>query len=182
MSETDAKDYYQLLGVEREASTEEIKQAYKEIARVFHPDSNFYKEIIEDYELSEAESEMYRMLTNAYNTLIDEKKREAYDQSLRPVYDDWQTSFGKRDELKSYASDSEQVVGGLSLKKLREMYAEREIEARAEKSEIPADKQEPRVTKGPVKHSKNKFFFYLLFGLSTVLGGLIFTSLLLIFR
>ena len=40
------KNFYELLGVPRDASKAQIKDAYKDVARVFHPDSNFYDEII----------------------------------------------------------------------------------------------------------------------------------------
>jgi curved DNA-binding protein len=63
------KDYYQTLGVPREASADDIKHAYRRLARKYHPDLN--KE-------PEAESR-FKELGEAYEVLKDAEKRAAYD-------------------------------------------------------------------------------------------------------
>ncbi len=75
------KNLYELLGVERNATTEQIREVYHEIARVYHPDSHFYDEIA-PAELSSEQIQMFKIITAAYNTLTDEKKRLEYDQKL----------------------------------------------------------------------------------------------------
>jgi DnaJ-class molecular chaperone len=88
MGETEEKNYYELLGVSRNASTHEIKTAFKELARVFHPDSRFFDEIVGDQKRLE-ENQLFHLITDAYNTLIDHDKRTTYDEGLPPEIRTW---------------------------------------------------------------------------------------------
>ena len=65
------KDYYQLLGVSRSATADEIKKAYRKLAMIHHPDKN------QGHKKSE---EKFKELSEAYDVLGDEKKRANYDQ------------------------------------------------------------------------------------------------------
>lgn len=65
-----AKDYYEILGVDRNASKEEIKKAYKKLAKKYHPDLN----------KDENASEKFKEINEAASVLGDEKKRAQYDQ------------------------------------------------------------------------------------------------------
>jgi|SRR3989344_5476374 len=64
------KDYYEILGVKKNSSKEEIKRAYKELAKKYHPDINKNKE---------AESK-FKEISEAYAVLSDENKKTQYDQ------------------------------------------------------------------------------------------------------
>ncbi|AMB93253.1 molecular chaperone DnaJ [Aerococcus christensenii] len=64
------RDYYDVLGVSKDASQKEIKQAYRQLAKKYHPDLN--KE--------PGAEEKYKEVTEAYEVLGDEKKRQQYDQ------------------------------------------------------------------------------------------------------
>jgi molecular chaperone DnaJ len=69
------KDYYQALGVAEGASEEEIKKAYREIAKKFHPDRNPGDKTAE---------EKFKEASEAYDTLGDREKRAKYDR-LRKI-------------------------------------------------------------------------------------------------
>ena len=65
------KDYYEVLGLSRDASEEEIKKSYRKLAMKYHPDRN------PDNPKSEAQ---FKEAKEAYETLSDDQKRAAYDQ------------------------------------------------------------------------------------------------------
>ena len=64
-------DYYERLGIGREASTEEIKKAYRKLALKYHPDRN---------EGSKGAEAQFREVTEAYEVLRDSEKRTVYDR------------------------------------------------------------------------------------------------------
>lgn len=64
------KDYYKILGVSRNATKEEIKKAFRELALKYHPDRNKSKEA----------EEKFKEISEAYAVLSDDKKREMYDK------------------------------------------------------------------------------------------------------
>jgi molecular chaperone DnaJ len=66
-----AQDYYQALGVEREAGAEEIRKAYRKLARKHHPDLNPGDKAAED---------RFKKVQEAYDILSDPKKKQMYDQ------------------------------------------------------------------------------------------------------
>lgn len=66
-----AKDYYAILGVPRTASAEEIKKAYRRLARKYHPDVN---------PGDKAAEEKFKSISEAFDVLGDEEKRKVYDR------------------------------------------------------------------------------------------------------
>ena len=64
------RDYYEILGVPRNATPEQIKSAYRRLARKYHPDVN----------KSPDAAEKFKEATAAYEVLSDPQKRKMYDQ------------------------------------------------------------------------------------------------------
>jgi curved DNA-binding protein len=78
------KDYYKVLGLERNATAEDIKKAFRKLALKYHPDRNPGKKDAED---------KFKDLNEAYEVLSDPQKRARYDQ-LGESYSRWQQTGG----------------------------------------------------------------------------------------
>ena len=65
-----AKDYYETLGVGRDASADEIKSAYRKLAKKYHPDMN---------KGDEGAAQKFKEVNEAYQVLSDDQKRQQYD-------------------------------------------------------------------------------------------------------
>ena len=74
MTATARKDYYALLGVRPGARLADIKKAYRDLARKYHPDKGGG---------SPEDQERFKEVTEAYNVLTDSKRREAYNRSYQ---------------------------------------------------------------------------------------------------
>jgi len=95
------RDYYEVLGVPRDATTEQIKSAYRRLAKKYHPDMN--KDNPEEAE------EKFKELSEAYEVLVDENKRANYDRygfagvqnNFSPGGFDWKdfTHFGDLNDI-----------------------------------------------------------------------------------
>src|SRR6476661_8037974 len=83
---TEKRDYYQVLGVERNATEEEVKRAYRKLAVKFHPDKN------PDDPHAE---EKFKELGEAYDVLMDPEKRAAYDRFGHAAFASGGAGFGR---------------------------------------------------------------------------------------
>jgi curved DNA-binding protein len=82
-----ARDYYEVLGVSRDASSEELQQAFRRLARQNHPDVN----------KDPGAEERFKEVNEAYSTLSDPETRKKYDrfgEDYRRVPDDWEERVG----------------------------------------------------------------------------------------
>jgi len=110
------KDYYAIMGVQRDATQDEIKRAYRKLARKYHPDVSKEKD---------AEAR-FKELGEAYEVLKDPEKRAAYDQlgsqwkagqDFRPP-PGWQGGFESRDfggggpDISGFSDFFESLFGG----------------------------------------------------------------------
>src|ERR1700693_4935945 len=71
MATTTKKDFYEILGVKKSASADEIRKAFRKLARKYHPDVNPGDKSAE---------EKFKSLSEANDVLSDPKKRKIYDQ------------------------------------------------------------------------------------------------------
>lgn len=70
------RDYYEVLGVSKTASQDEIKKAYRQLAKKYHPDNK-----------ETGDAEKFKEATEAYSVLSDESKRRTYDQYGQAAFD-----------------------------------------------------------------------------------------------
>lgn len=75
---SEKRDYYEVLGVSKNATPEEIKKAYRQMARKHHPD------VARD---DENAAEKFKEINDAYEVLSDEQKRAAYDRFGHDAFD-----------------------------------------------------------------------------------------------
>lgn len=71
MANENKRDYYEVLGVDKNASPEEIKKAYRKLAMKYHPDQNPGDKSAE---------EKFKEVNEAYEILSDAEKKSRYDQ------------------------------------------------------------------------------------------------------
>jgi curved DNA-binding protein len=85
MESMEFKDYYQTLGVPPDADEKTIRQAFRKLARQYHPDVN---------PGDKAAEEQFKAMNEAYQVLSDPEQRKKYD-ALRTQYQSWQQSGGR---------------------------------------------------------------------------------------
>ena len=104
------KDYYNIMGVARDASADDIKRAYRRLARKYHPDVSKEKDA----------EERFKEIGEAYEVLRDPEKRAAYDalgtrkpgEEFRPP-PDWEFDYAAETDAGMHSDFFEQLFGGM---------------------------------------------------------------------
>ena len=76
-----SKDYYKILGVEKNANKDEIKKSFRELSKKYHPDVG-------------GDEDRFKEINEAYSVLSDDKKRSEYDNPLKGVFNGFPDFFG----------------------------------------------------------------------------------------
>src|SRR5215470_9691685 len=97
------RDYYEVLGVEKQAGEDEIKKAYRKLATKYHPDKNPGDKTAE---------EKFKELGEAYEVLSDEQKRALYDQYGHAAFDRRSGGFGRAGGFHDPFEVFREVFGG----------------------------------------------------------------------
>ena len=108
-----ARDYYEVLGVKRDASADELKKAFRQLARKYHPDLN---------KGSKEAEEKFKEINEAYQVLSDPSKKAQYDQGGHvefrpgdesgyrpPSYEDLFRDYGLGDIFNAFSGDSRRM-------------------------------------------------------------------------
>lgn len=99
------RDYYEVLGVAKTASEDEIKKAYRELARRYHPD-------VTKEDKAHAE-ERFKEVSEAYEVLVDSEKRKLYDQYGHAGLSGQFSNGGFQWSDFSHASDLRDIFGNM---------------------------------------------------------------------
>ena len=79
------RDYYDILGIKRDASAETIKKAFRKLAKKYHPDSNAGNPQAE---------QMFKDVNEAYSILSDPEKKKLYDRFGHAAFDPNSAAYG----------------------------------------------------------------------------------------
>jgi len=95
------KDYYEILGLESTASTDDVKKAYRNLAKKYHPDVN----------KSASSEEIFKLISEAYEILSEQGKRTRYD-TYRKFMHEYESKGGEKTEASRAAAEDKARKAG----------------------------------------------------------------------
>ena len=98
------RDFYEVLGISKSASKDEIKSAYRKLAKKYHPDINHDADA----------PEKFKEVQEAYDILYDDKKRQMYDQFGMAAFENGGSTGGAGNPFQG-GGFSSQGFGGVDL-------------------------------------------------------------------
>lgn len=98
------RDYYEILGIGRDADEQTIKKAYRKLAKTYHPDTNTG---------NKAAEEKFKEATEAYTVLSDPEKKKLYDQFGHAV---WRERPGKQGDMEMHTAALTAATGNFILR------------------------------------------------------------------
>ncbi|WP_061313058.1 DnaJ domain-containing protein [Clostridium botulinum] len=143
------KNYYKILGVSESSNKDEIKKAFRNLAKKYHPDKNKdNKDAIE----------MFQQINEAYEILSNESSREEYDRKLNQNSSNRSKNESKNNSKKSQAKTKENFNKGDALNDLNQ-YFESFFGFKASSNDVDGSKIK-KDSKNPIDTSKifNNFF------------------------
>ena len=137
-------NYYEVLGVSENADVSEIKKKYRKLAIKYHPDRNSG---------DENATKKFREVTEAYEILGDEKKREEYDCRRKNIQSQRKNKNKKRN-VKNKFPQNDFTFGRDFFKSAREMRGIFENSFRMDKKQ----EEKAKLEKGNIKNQFERFF------------------------
>ena len=127
------KNYYDILGVQKNASQTEIKKAYRKLSIKFHPDKNNGDEFL---------GEMFKNINEAYEILSDPTKRKKYDETLKNI----SPSFVKSNQAnnQTYKQNKSLRDDFKRMNELLKLYFDKELVAKKKHIEYKQAKRIPK--------------------------------------
>ncbi len=143
------KNYYKILGVSESSNKDEIKKAFRNLAKKYHPDKN---------KDNPDAIEMFQQINEAYEILSNESSREEYDKKLNQNSSNRQKNESKNNSEKSQAKTKENFNKGDALNDLNQ-YFESFFGFKASINDVDGSKIK-KDSKNPIDTSKifNNFF------------------------
>ncbi len=121
------KDYYEILGLESTASTDDVKKAYRNLAKKYHPDVN----------KSASSEEIFKLISEAYEILSDQGKRTRYD-TYRKFMHEYESKGGEKSEASRAAAEDKARKAGAA-------EGSRRTQGRARPADRPRPAESPEV-------------------------------------
>lgn len=163
-------NYYYILGINSNASSDEIKKAYRKLSHKFHPDKNDGDKFFE---------ERFKEIQEAYETLIDEKKRRFYD--INNIKDEAANDTFYKNFEEEIKSEYENIKKEKEkLKKEKEAFEKEKQNHKSAHDTKYNEKSEEEIISKPLSNHRpqKNYLFYSLVGIFAILTLIFFINII----